>query len=120
HLHHFHPNGVSGVAGLAASPNLIHTWAESRYAALGLFLWGQATPHARPPPLPKALQAPPAGGTGNLRGAVTRSQNAGRPPVGGGRIGGFVPSSVVRSRRGFEVPTTVAANSHRTSNPKPH
>ena len=38
HLHHFHPNGVSGVAVLAESHISIHTWPDSRYAALDLFM----------------------------------------------------------------------------------
>jgi S-adenosylmethionine decarboxylase len=31
-LHHFHPNGVSGVAVLAESHISIHTWPEAGYA----------------------------------------------------------------------------------------
>ena len=44
HLHHFHPNGVSGVAVLAESHISIHTWPDSRYAALDVFMCGDARP----------------------------------------------------------------------------
>ncbi len=45
HLHPFEPNGgVSGVAVLAESHISIHTWPEHRYAALDIFMCGQARP----------------------------------------------------------------------------
>lgn len=45
HLHHFTPNGgVSGVAVLAESHISIHTWPEHRYAALDIFMCGNAEP----------------------------------------------------------------------------
>ena len=34
HLHHFHPNGVSGVAVLAESHISVHTWPASDFATL--------------------------------------------------------------------------------------
>ena len=47
HLHHFTPNcGVSGVAVLAESHISIHTWPESSYAALDVFMCGDTNPHA--------------------------------------------------------------------------
>jgi S-adenosylmethionine decarboxylase len=47
HLHHFEPNGgVSGVAVLAESHISIHTWPESGYAALDVFMCGKANPDA--------------------------------------------------------------------------
>lgn len=47
HLHHFSPNGgVSGVAVLAESHISIHTWPERGYAALDVFMCGEAKPHA--------------------------------------------------------------------------
>ncbi|HEY9566969.1 MAG TPA: adenosylmethionine decarboxylase [Thalassobaculum sp.] len=47
HLHHFSPNGgVSGVAVLAESHISIHTWPECDYAALDVFMCGDARPHA--------------------------------------------------------------------------
>jgi S-adenosylmethionine decarboxylase len=47
HLHHFSPNGgVSGVAVLAESHISIHTWPECEYAALDVFMCGDAKPHA--------------------------------------------------------------------------
>jgi S-adenosylmethionine decarboxylase len=46
HLHHFTPNGgVSGVAVLAESHISIHTWPEADYAALDVFMCGDARPH---------------------------------------------------------------------------
>ena len=47
HLHHFTPNGgISGVAVLAESHISIHTWPECGYAALDVFMCGEAQPHA--------------------------------------------------------------------------
>jgi S-adenosylmethionine decarboxylase len=46
HLHHFQPNGVSGVAVLAESHISIHTWPEIGYAALDVFMCGKANPDA--------------------------------------------------------------------------
>ena len=46
HLHHFTPNqGVSGVAVLAESHISIHSWPETGYAALDVFMCGAAEPH---------------------------------------------------------------------------
>ncbi len=46
HLHHFTPNGgISGVAVLAESHISIHTWPERDYAALDIFMCGDAKPH---------------------------------------------------------------------------
>jgi S-adenosylmethionine decarboxylase len=42
HLHHFQPNGVSGVAVLAESHISIHTWPDAGYAALDVFMCGSA------------------------------------------------------------------------------
>lgn len=45
HLHVFTPNnGVSGVAVLAESHISIHTWPENGYAALDVFMCGEAKP----------------------------------------------------------------------------
>lgn len=45
HLHPFEPNGgVSGVAVLAESHISIHSWPERRYAALDVFMCGDAQP----------------------------------------------------------------------------
>ena len=45
-LHHFEPNGgISGVAVLAESHISIHTWPERSYAALDVFMCGDAQPH---------------------------------------------------------------------------
>ena len=56
-LHHFTPNGgVSGVAVLAESHISIHTWPECGYAALDVFMCGDAEPSASIPVLCKAFQ----------------------------------------------------------------
>ena len=45
HLHHFTPNGgVSGVAVLSESHISIHSWPEADYAALDVFMCGDAKP----------------------------------------------------------------------------
>ncbi len=56
HLHHFEPNGgVSGVAVLAESHISIHTWPENGYAALDVFMCGNAEPDACVPVLREAF-----------------------------------------------------------------
>jgi S-adenosylmethionine decarboxylase len=57
HVHHFHPNGVSGVAVLAESHISIHTWPEAGYAALDVFMCGSANPDACIPVLRQAFAA---------------------------------------------------------------
>lgn len=45
HLHHFTPNnGVTGVAILAESHISIHTWPERSFAAIDIFMCGEASP----------------------------------------------------------------------------
>jgi S-adenosylmethionine decarboxylase len=57
HLHHFEPNGgVSGVAVLAESHISIHSWPENGYAALDVFMCGDAKPEACVPVLREAFQ----------------------------------------------------------------
>ena len=57
HVHHFQPNGISGVAVLAESHISIHTWPEAGYAALDVFMCGKASPDACIPVLRDAFQA---------------------------------------------------------------
>jgi S-adenosylmethionine decarboxylase len=57
HLHHFEPNGVSGVAVLAESHISIHTWPDAGYAALDVFMCGKADPDACIPVLREAFRA---------------------------------------------------------------
>ena len=57
HLHHFQPNGVSGVAVLAESHISIHTWPDIGYAALDVFMCGKAEPDACIPILRSAFKA---------------------------------------------------------------
>jgi S-adenosylmethionine decarboxylase len=57
HLHHFQPNGVSGVAVLAESHISIHTWPEAGYAALDVFMCGKADPDKCVPVLREAFGA---------------------------------------------------------------
>lgn len=57
HLHHFTPNGgVSGVAVLAESHISIHSWPERNYAALDVFMCGDAKPAATVPVLERAFR----------------------------------------------------------------
>jgi S-adenosylmethionine decarboxylase len=57
HLHHFEPNGgVSGVAVLAESHISIHSWPENGYAALDVFMCGNANPEACVPVLREAFK----------------------------------------------------------------
>ena len=56
-LHHFTPNGgVSGVAVLAESHISIHTWPECGYAALDVFMCGDARPEDCVPVLREAFK----------------------------------------------------------------
>ncbi len=57
HLHHFQPNGVSGVAVLAESHISIHTWPDAGFAALDVFMCGSADPDACIPVLREAFSA---------------------------------------------------------------
>jgi S-adenosylmethionine decarboxylase len=68
HLHHFQPNGVSGVAVLAESHISIHTWPEAGYAALDVFMCGSADPDACVPVLREAFCAKRVGVNEILRG----------------------------------------------------
>ncbi|MGA9323272.1 MAG: adenosylmethionine decarboxylase [Xanthobacteraceae bacterium] len=68
HLHHFQPNGVSGVAVLAESHISIHTWPDSGYAALDVFMCGSANPDACIPVLREAFSASRVGVNEILRG----------------------------------------------------
>ncbi len=57
HLHHFTPNGgISGVAVLAESHISIHTWPERNYAALDVFMCGDADPQQAIPELDRAFR----------------------------------------------------------------
>jgi S-adenosylmethionine decarboxylase len=68
HLHHFQPSGVSGVAVLAESHISIHTWPESGYAALDVFMCGSADPDKCIPVLREAFSAKRVGVNELLRG----------------------------------------------------
>jgi S-adenosylmethionine decarboxylase len=57
HVHRFQPNGVSGVAVLAESHISIHTWPYSGYAALDVFMCGDADPDRCIPVLREAFAA---------------------------------------------------------------
>ena len=45
HMHHFNPQGVSGVVVLAESHISIHTWPETGYVALDIFMCGTCNPY---------------------------------------------------------------------------
>ncbi len=68
HVHHFQPNGVSGVAVLAESHISIHTWPEAGYAALDVFMCGSADPDKCIPVLREAFSAKRVGVNEILRG----------------------------------------------------
>jgi len=68
HLHHFQPSGVSGVAVLAESHISIHTWPETGYAALDVFMCGSADPDKCIPVLREAFSAKSVGVSELLRG----------------------------------------------------
>ncbi len=71
HLHHFTPNGgVSGVAVLAESHISIHTWPERGYAALDVFMCGNADPNRAVPVLRQAFGPCRVVVTTHLRGMV--------------------------------------------------
>jgi len=69
HLHHFEPNGgVSGVAVLAESHISIHSWPEHGYAALDVFMCGDAKPDACVPVLREAFSPKRIAVSEHLRG----------------------------------------------------
>jgi S-adenosylmethionine decarboxylase len=69
HLHHFEPNGgISGVAVLAESHISIHSWPERAYAALDIFMCGNANPDACVPVLRKAFNPKKIAVSEHLRG----------------------------------------------------
>jgi S-adenosylmethionine decarboxylase len=56
-LHHFSPDGgISGVAVLAESHISIHTWPETGYAAIDLFLCGHCNAYAAIPVFRRAFE----------------------------------------------------------------
>ncbi len=58
HLHPFEPNGgISGVAVLSESHISIHSWPERDYAALDVFMCGDAKPERCVPVLEQAFRA---------------------------------------------------------------
>jgi S-adenosylmethionine decarboxylase len=70
HVHHFQPNGISGVAVLAESHISIHTWPDAGYAALDVFMCGSANPDACIPVLREAFSAKRIGVNELLRGVA--------------------------------------------------
>lgn len=71
HLHHFSPNGVSGVAVLAESHISVHTWPERRFAAFDVFMCGAAQPELAIPILKQAFSAGRVGVQRIRRGVVS-------------------------------------------------
>ena len=71
HLHHFTPNaGVSGVAVLAESHISIHTWPEREYAALDIFMCGDAQPEKAVELLKQSFKPKHADVSSHLRGII--------------------------------------------------
>ncbi len=71
HLHHFTPNGgISGVLVLAESHISIHTWPERAYAALDIFMCGEADPYKAIPVLRAAFRPTTLTLSENKRGMV--------------------------------------------------
>ncbi len=69
HTHEFEENGgISGVAVLAESHISIHTWPESGFAALDVFMCGNTAPEACIPILRDAFKASRAVISEQLRG----------------------------------------------------
>ena len=87
HLHHFTPNGgVSGVAVLSESHISIHSWPEADYAALDVFMCGEAKPHLAIAVLKEAFQAEDVVVKEHLRGEeleqIKWAQASAKRPVG--------------------------------------
>ena len=99
HLHHFQPNGVSGVAVLAESHISIHTWPDAGYAALDVFMCGKANPDACIPVLREAFKAEARRGQRDLAraGRLISGIVRGRTTEGAGPALSF--ASVVRRPR---------------------
>ena len=77
HLHHFEPNGgVSGVAVLAESHISIHTWPERGYAAVDIFMCGNAKPEKCVPVLRHAFTPKRTGVSELLRGTAVQQTYA--------------------------------------------
>ena len=77
HLHHFQPNGVSGVAVLAESHISIHTWPDAGYAALDVFMCGQTNPRAAIDVLKEAFSPGKVVVKEHMRGKEMQRWNAG-------------------------------------------
>jgi S-adenosylmethionine decarboxylase len=79
-LHHFEPNGgVSGVAVLAESHISIHTWPEHGYAAVDVFMCGDAEPEKCVPVLRQAFTPKQTAVEELLRGSVLHEKGRERP-----------------------------------------
>jgi len=73
HLHHFTPSGgISGVAVLAESHISVHTWPERDFAALDVFMCGDARPEMAIPVLRRAFSPGRMEITDLMRGIVRR------------------------------------------------
>ncbi len=57
HMHHFTPQGVSGVVVLSESHISIHTWPERDYAAIDIFMCGDCDPYKAIPRIKEFFQA---------------------------------------------------------------
>jgi S-adenosylmethionine decarboxylase len=117
HLHHFTPNGgVSGVAVLSESHISIHSWPEADYAALDVFMCGDAKPHLTIAVLKEAFGAENVVVREHLRGEELdqlKWQAARRPaasaPVTVAKAAKPLASKVARAPRREKAREVVAA-----------
>lgn len=83
HLHHFTPNGgISGVAVLAESHISIHTWPERGYAALDVFMCGDAEPARAIPVLEAAFRPTRTEVSEHRRGSIPLPRAVAEEPDG--------------------------------------
>ena len=66
----FTPQGVTGVVVVEESHLSIHTWPERGYAAVDVFMCGQANPHAVVPILRRAFEAGRVAISEQMRGVL--------------------------------------------------
>jgi S-adenosylmethionine decarboxylase len=115
HLHHFTPNGgVSGVAVLSESHISIHSWPEADFAALDVFMCGDARPHLAVSVLKEAFGAADVVVKEHKRGQELEQlkwRQAAKAPVAGGqaKVRGKPSTRLPRAAKGTEKGRSFAA-----------